>query len=201
MKKLFRILPVTLLILLITSCDLGKLIAEYYFTEEMYEQIPFEGNETLIFIDDDGNNIVLIGGDRINEIHKVDECITCSDYYYFETGGIKFSNDTYILTLSMEASTEYKFLIGLNIEGTSFTYTYYDNLPLSKEYLQGDEVFYDSINVNNSTYYNVFGDTLINGGTIPIGIYPVFCYYSTEYGVIKIDFSDDSYWELEDIEW
>jgi len=26
-------------------------------------------------------------------------------------------------------------------------------------------------------------------------------YYSTEFGIVKIDFSDDSYWELEKIEW
>ena len=201
MKKLFIIFPVTLLILLTTSCNKDRLIGEYYFTEEMYEQIPFEGNETLIFIDSDSSNIVLLGGERMNQISKQYECINCSDYYYFESAWISFTNDLYKLSLSMGASPINRFSYGLTIGETGFGCNYYNNLPLSKDNLYGNQMFYDSIIVNNSTYYNVFADTLTHTGIIPINPYPVFCYYSTEYGVIKIDFSDDTYWELKNIEW
>jgi len=31
--------------------------------------------------------------------------------------------------------------------------------------------------------------------------YPIKIYYSTEFGILKVDFSDGSFWELESIEW
>ncbi|PLW93834.1 MAG: hypothetical protein C0591_13835, partial [Marinilabiliales bacterium] len=63
------------------------------------------------------------------------------------------------------------------------------------------ELYYDSIDINNKMYYDIFSDTLKHEGIIPIDPNPVRCYYSTEYGVIKIDFSDSTSWELEHIEW
>jgi hypothetical protein len=73
--------------------------------------------------------------------------------------------------------------------------------PLSKKTLGDTEVFYDSINTSIKTYYNIFSDTLTHTGMIEIDPYPVRCYYSTGYGVVKIDFSDSTSWELEHIEW
>ncbi len=185
-----------------SSCIKGKLIEEYYFTEEMHTQIPFEGFESLIYINADSVNIELSGGARTNRVTKVTECVNCSDYYYFETDYIKFRNDSYILNLYMEATQIYRFTISFTIDEKSFISNFYDNLPLSNANLKGEQVFYDSIFVNNTNYYNVFGDTLIHyDGVISIDPFPVFCYYSTEYGVIKIDFSDNTSWQLEKIEW
>jgi len=68
--------------------------------------------------------------------------------------------------------------------------------------LKEQETIFDSIIINNVSYYDVYRDTVVSDGTIPtITPYPVFFYYSIEYGLLKIYFSDDSYWELESIEW
>jgi hypothetical protein len=63
----------------------------------------------------------------------------------------------------------------------------------------------DSLKVNESWIYEVFFDTLyyIYNQPFPQDLlfYPNKCYYSTSLGVVRIDFSDGSSWELEEIIW
>lgn len=200
MKKLLILTSIVLLVIP-TSCNKGKLIGEYYLTDEMKLQIPFNGFEKISFTDNIGGKITLASGHRSRTITKVMECLNCKNYYYFETAQICFSNDFYRINLSMEASTTNKFFISLAFGETGFSYVFSNNLPLSKENLIKQEVFYDSITINNNIYYDVFGNPLHHTGIIPVTPYPVFCYYSIEYGVLKIDFSDSTNWQIESIEW
>ncbi len=199
--KLLTYLFLLLSLLIFSSCSRGKLIEEYTFTEDMYSQIPFKGFENLKYIDNYGDSVIVLGGARVNKINKVFDCVNCSDYYYFENDYIYFENDSCKIGLYMDAAPIYRFYIQFTISGVYFDCDFQDNLPLSKYNLKMHEMFYDSIIVNNTIYHSVFGDTLVHEGEIPLGTYPVFCYYSTEYGIIKIDFSDNSSWELKSIVW
>lgn len=183
-----------------TSCFKGNLIEEYYFTEDMYDQIPYEGNEIVTFLDNESDNIVFIGGERINELHKETQCSNC-DYYYTKTSRISFSNDSLSFAVSMEASSIYRFSIIFVFDKAPFACSFYRNLPLSNQNLSGSEIYLDSIVLNDQSYYNIFGDTLLTSKEETPIIFPVFCYYSTEYGVLKIDFSDNTSWELKSVEW
>jgi hypothetical protein len=98
-------------------------------------------------------------------------------------------NDTNSISLKMmtDFSGRNTFLEIVVYRGTitnRFSYT----LPLSKEYTH----YIDSIYIMNSWIKDVFVHETALENTM---------YYSTQYGIVKIDFSDGSFWELESIEW
>ncbi|MCB2201181.1 hypothetical protein KQH26_00280 [bacterium] len=196
MKNAQNISLIFLMILFFAAC--GKLIDEFYLTTEEKAQIPFKGFETITFIDDSNNLFVLSGDDRFNQIMQQDECINCRDYYIFERESISFRNNNYELRLVVGSGVNANhFSIGYDIDELSF----HSNLisPLSKETLSNNEVYYDSLIVNNKSYNNVFSDSLTHQGSINIDPYPIRYYYSKEYGIIKIDFEDGSVWKLMEI--
>lgn len=198
MKNFATLSSLILTLLFFTSCS--KLTNEYYLTPEMKAQIPFQGFETISFINDSANIINLIAENRQNKIDETFECINCKDYYTSEIESIVLKNNLYSISLTMGASKNSAFYIDFKYgeEGFSCAYT---SLPLAKLTLQNGQMFYDSIVVNNKTYSDVFADTITHTGKIQSDPYPTYCYYSTEYGVIKIDFSNETSWELEKIEW
>jgi hypothetical protein len=63
----------------------------------------------------------------------------------------------------------------------------------------------DSLMVNGKWIHQVYYDTMLYTPGEPFpseqSRYPVYSYYSTSPGVVKIDFSDGSSWELEEIKW
>ena len=77
-------------------------------------------------------------------------------------------------------------------------------LPLSRENLFDKNIFSDSLLINNKWYYDVFIDSMYNFAQCSapdIHIYATWCYYSPSDGMIKLDFSDGSSWELKEIAW
>ena len=180
-----------------SSC--GKLIDEFYLTDEMREQIPFNGFESIVFKDSDENIFVLQGGDRFSRINKVNECINCKDYLYFEMETILFNDNTYEINFYSEASRKSQFSIRYKINNYTFRCSF--NSPLSQNTLEENQIYIDSLSVNSQTYYNIFSDALSHTGSIPVDPYPERVYYSTDYGVVKIDYSDGSAWELLEVEW
>jgi hypothetical protein len=197
MKPIHYIVFISLIIS-VFSC--GKLIDEFYRTSEEKAQIPFNGFETITFIDTDSNYIIIQAEDRFDEVYESPECINCRDYSIFERTRINLSNNLYGLNLSIgSGSRKNYFSLSFGMDGEGFGCGLIS--PLSKKTLRDTEVFYDSINTSIKTYYNIFSDTLTHTGMIEIDPYPVRCYYSTGYGVVKIDFSDSTSWELEHIEW
>ena len=201
MNTKIKLLFLFFAISLITACNGGKLIEEYYLSDEMLKQIPFNGFESITFINYDNNKVVFTCGIRYNEIHKVTECVNCKDYYYFENDYIKIISDTINIGLSMEASPDSRFTIQFSTSETSYTCDFWNNIPLNKNNLSNTEFYFDSLIVNNTKYVDVFGDIFYQSGSSAIYPQPDSCYYTTENGIIRIRFSDDSYWNLEEIEW
>ena len=199
MKNFIYTLLTVLLILLIYSCG-KKLLGEYYLSDKMKAQIPFRGQEKITFIDENQNSYTLQSGDKFNEIYEYQECNSCKDYSIFEREWIIFSDALYELLLKISSGKGlYVFSISYSYNDIGFRCTF--KSPLSKDNLRDNEIYYDSLILNNKTYYKIFSDTLTHNGMIEIAPYPVRCYYSTEYGVVKIDFSDSTSWELDHIEW
>lgn len=166
----------------------------------MKAQIPFRGQEMITFIDSNGYNHTLQSEDRFNEIFEYPECNSWKDYSIFEREWIIFSDGLYKLLLKISSGKDlYIFSISYSLNDIGFRCTF--KPPLSKDNLRDNEIYYDSLILNNKTYYKIFSDTLTHTGMIEIDPYPVRCYYSTGYGVVKIDFSDSTSWELDYIEW
>ena len=195
----FRVFLRILIIAAIFMSSCGKLIDEFYLTDEMREQIPFNGFESIVFQDSDENIFVLQGGDRFSRINKVNECINCKDYHYFEMETILFNDNTYEINFYSEASRKSQFSIRYKINNYTFRCSF--NSPLSQNTLEENQIYIDSLSVNSQTYYNIFSDALSHTGSIPVDPYPERVYYSTDYGVVKIDYSDGSAWELLEVEW
>ncbi len=188
-----------IIILTMYSCK-GKLMGEFYLSSEMKAQIPFKGGEIIYFIDSNGKTYSLKAGEKYNEVFEYPMCNSCKDYSIYEREWIIVSDETYKMLLKMSSGTDmYSFSIEYSINGIGFDCSF--RSPLSQDNLRINELYYDSLVVNNKTYHNVFSDTLTHIGSIGIDPYPVRCYYSTEFGIVKISFSDSTSWELKNIEW
>ncbi len=65
------VLLLLLLIVILSGCyKKDKLVGEYYLTDEMKQTVPFDGSETIYFIDGE-DTIVLDQGSRNNYINTI----------------------------------------------------------------------------------------------------------------------------------
>lgn len=191
MKKL--LVAIVLLCLLTTyfSCRKTGIANKYFLTDEMKSQNPFSGGEKLYYVSDSAEQFILSGGERSNEILKVPLGNDLSYYNLYEFYKIQFTSGVdFGFYFDMHINRDPIFFIDFHCEnkGKSFTFI----LPLSEDITPN----IDSLQIQGQWYYNVFvaeEEKAVNRA------YKL--YYSTKYGVVKIDFSDGSYWELEKIEW
>lgn len=199
MERYLRIIPMLLLLLTVLSCSRGKEIDRFYISEEMKSDIPFQGRETISFFGNDGDIVTFVGGYRISQEIEQTECISCYDYAVFEEELINFNNGLDEIRYTIQADIYSRLTIRFSIGGHVFNSGFYS--PLSPYDLVDSESFIDSLIINNSIYYNVYKDTMHTQESTTSNQYPVYSYYTKEYGIIKIDFSDSTYWELKEIRW
>lgn len=187
-----KILVCLLLCVVLTTyfgCYKKSPTASYLLTDEMKNQNPFYGGEKLHFISDSSVQYVLDGGERQNKVHEVSNG-SDGGYHLLEENYISFFlTSHYRIRMDMLGrSNEYK----ISFSYYNFGGIAYFDLPLSKENTQT----VDSLFVMDQWHYDVF---VYEGENINNDTYKL--YYSTDFGVVKIDFSDGSWWELEKIEW
>lgn len=189
-------------LLIFSSCYREKLVGEYYLSDEMKAQNPFHGFEDLFFVDDSGSVFKFAGEERISKTEKRFKDHTHRDFIYYEVDHIYFLNQVYQLEIGMSTYTS-----GYNI-GISFTFldgglSFYSNY--TSELNESQPNYLDSLLLNNVWIYDVFYDTMKFSNIIPLPDellkYPIRSYYSADSGVVKIDFSDKTSWELEKVEW
>lgn len=178
-----------------SSCYKRGVAAEYLLTDEMKGQNPFSGYEMLYFISDSGEQFILHGTGRKNQVHEVPVGQDINYYNLIEVDLLSFnsdiSEDHYGFRMDMTGNRNpRKYRIDFTYAERGMT-AFFD-LPMTKENTQ----YVDSINIMEQWYYDVFINEVEKNDDRAYKLY-----YSTEYGVVKIDFSDDSYWELEKIEW
>ena len=196
MIKLF--LKLTFLISLTSvffiSCNKGGVTGEYLLTDEMKDQNPFNGGERLYFRSDSGELFILSGTEnRLNQTHEVPEGNDTRYYYLLETDLMRFSSENQVyfwmeMYGHLPPPPRYRIDFEYSDKGREFEFI----LPLDIN----TTPFVDSIYIMNRWYYNVFIDEKekIDNKAFKL-------YYSTQFGILKIDFSDGSAWELENIEW
>jgi hypothetical protein len=191
------------LIISCTSCLKDRLLGEYYLTEEMKAQIPYKGNETIIFKSDSNNFIELVAGNRENEIAKRYIGNQESDYELWEIDHICLLNEYYNLSLWMNADRYEPKGIAFDFEYLNGKYFFSGNFGL----FLNDSVttVLDSIYINGTWFHHIYYDTMTYYHDQPfpesLEQYPIKSYYSKTFGVVKIDFSDGSTWELKEIVW
>lgn len=189
------------LIVFIIACEDCGLMYENLLTEKQKSQIPFNGNEKIIF--HDGQNLrEYVGQEKIDSMYRQypytnESCSWYTEEHYRiifkeEIGYLIFSliaNDDFLIIIR---ESEYKFLSSMNMD------------PLTGELSDFDKLM-DSLSINNSLFYNIYKDTLVETSypnNIPDSIpHPLSLYYSTEFGIVRIDYSDGTVWELQEIIW
>ena len=181
------------ILVFLSSCSKSGVAGEKFVTDEMKNQNPFNGGEMLYFVSDSSEHFIFQVAHRNSEIHNY-PLGNDIDYYYL----VEIEKTT---IASVSTENDYRFLMeanGLNKQYyISFSYenrgigvTF--NLPMTKENSQ----YIDSVKVMEQWYHDVFIYEIQRKDNNAYKLY-----YSTEFGVVKIDFSDDSYWELESVEW
>jgi len=204
MKKL----PVIFIFFLLTtfSCQKGKLVGEHYVHESSRELIPYLGFEQLTFKGNDTVEHFFSGEDRIYSVNKTYVSVSSDDYILSDQDYIRFTGEQNQLSVFVSPhpihdNDDVLDIYFIYLEGD---YTFYTKIYLPNGELLAEN-YYDSLLVNQHQYYHVYYDTMTFMHYQPfpdhLPQFPVKSYYSTTFGVLKIDFSDGSTWELEHILW
>ncbi len=181
-----------LLVLIISSCIKSGTQNEYLLSDEMKDQNPFLGGEKLYFWTDSSEQIIYNVNARDNKVHKYYNGNNTNiwDLYEVERMNLSYDQETEF-HFEMLRNGYFKFKIDMYYKdkrGRQFEF----RLPLNRE----NEIFIDSLFIREILYRNIYvceKDTLKNKA--------YRLYYTTENGIIKVDFSDNSSVELDKIEW
>ncbi|MCF8349461.1 MAG: hypothetical protein K9G61_11670 [Bacteroidales bacterium] len=174
------------------SCKKDHLVGEYLLTDEMKAQNPYQKGDSFILISNKGDTLSWFVKGRSNQIHEVLYSINANDYYLVENdkATIKLENNTEYVTFQLEMGGQllYPPMFTINLHHSQYAAVFSSDLPLSKKYIP----YIDSLYVRHRWIKDVFVHETALENTM---------YYSTQYGIVKIEFSDGSFWELESIEW
>ena len=191
-----RIFKLTFIILLssftiLFGCGKRGVRNKYILTDQMKNQNPYNGGEKIYFITDSLDYLIFEAHERDNQVHEVpfSNDVSTYDLYEVERTYLTIDNNNNFL-LDMHNNGGFKYFIDLSYNNLGRRFRF--DLPLTKENNQ----YIDSMNIGEHWYYNIFiseKDTLKNNA------YKLF--YSTEFGIIRIEFSDGSNWNLEKVVW
>ena len=202
----YRLIVLFAVAMALTNCGKGKLEEEYFLNEGTKEVVPYIGNELLIFKENFVDTVSFVGSERINEMRDSYVSVSSNDYNLWEYNFIKFSNSLNIIELFLQPSVtkdsiDIMTIYFKDIEG-NYIY-FFSKFNIVDGLIRAP--LCDSVLVNQKWFNNVYCDTVRYQQPRPIPEnlmnYPIKIYYSTEFGILKIDFSDGSFWELESIEW
>ncbi len=204
MKKYF-IFSITLLAILIASCGKNKELG-VNLLGNLKNENPYTGNEQLIFLDQNNDSIIFNGEGRYSEEYEY-TTFNMNGYYVNEKDICSFvsSDGIYNLSISLythkatAAELTLKLFSNSNSSDGCNSYTNYTDIPLYENYYKTC-FFIDLISITDKYYYDVFVDSsLVHYGECSTVNHAERLFYSTQYGILKIDFSNGTTWELESV--
>ena len=192
-----------ILLLALTSC---KEKCDEYLLGNLVYQNPYQGYETLVFIDSSGDSIFFEGRGRhvytFQNQHPYCSSGEAEDCLFNEVDD-KFTFYLHIspTTFHQDARLGITFQDHRYNEYHSFDTRFLFNVPLDKNNLKPGNAFIDSMLVLNKYYYDVFAD---EAGDDELKskldtVFPSMLYYNLTDGIIKIEFDDSTSWELKEI--
>jgi hypothetical protein len=184
-----------------SGCKKGELLGEFFFTEEMIESVPFNGTETLIYINQN-DTIIFSGEYRQRKTNKVLAGTNTNDYYYTQSDVTKYKSSNGSIYISMYSDTNNSYSLGITWDETYGTSSGSGvagfKLPLAPANQEFGQIFLDDLLINGINYKNVYGDTtVISNGSDTV----VVMYYSLLFGLLKIGYQDGTAWDLASIIW
>jgi hypothetical protein len=210
-KKFITLISVILLLILVSSC---KKKCNEYTLGSLTEMNPYTGNETLVFKKSNGEDIVFRGEGRnitINTVQPQNSGEEC-EKTEFDDCFFKEEDDLFQLNIKLRPTTyvsqSHMFLVLVDYRYNDlrpFDYRVWFNIPLDKDNIAEGQAYYDSLNIQSTTYYDVFTaetDYNLKYSVKQIAmdtIRPSLFYYNSQVGLLKMDFDDGSTWELKEI--
>jgi len=187
---------------------------------EMKDENPYNGTETIKYLSNNGDTIIFIGQGRYSEeIRSPYDGTSRKKYYSNEIDRCTFSSrdNNYELYIQLASRTSrgshnspspitgyqmdmwFKDKTGTDTNCRSIAD--FITIPLSKHY--DSDFYYDSLLINGIYYYNVlsFQDYQLTYSGDCFGRMKVdTLFYNTTSGIVKISFTDSTTWELINIE-
>ena len=184
------------------ACHDCNLVSEQLLTDLQKSQNPFKGFEIITF--NSGDSIVeFTGTGRHNTIKEYDISTSYCNWGVIEYNDLTFVGEDHRLYLDMVGP--YVFNISLYELSTDFDVLTTFHIDQTTGELSNYEELIDSLTINNSLYFKIYKNPMVDvshPNDIPDSAkHAIYLYYSTDFGVVKIDFSDSTSWELENIEW
>lgn len=197
------ITPLILLICIMflgTACHECRLAVDKRLTANQKGQNPFLGHETLFYNASD-SIIEFTGTGRKNIVHEYDISQSSCDWGLEEIDELKFKNSFYGISLKMTGRHDFQLFLFDLINDISQQSSFF--IESNQENNSGYDQLIDTLILDGTLYHNIYKNHFYS----PISDFPDSLnhaenvYYSTEYGIVKIDFSDGSVWELKEIVW
>jgi len=176
---------------LLYSCQKDDKLGEYLLTDEIKAQNPYQEGDSFVLISNSGDTLSWYVKGRSDQIYEYYYDHTMA-YYLVEIdkANIELENSDENVFFQLEMGGDltpiHKLKLHLNNGVIGSAFSFY--LPLSK----ASSCYIDSLFIRNRWIKDVFKHETVSENIM---------YYSTEFGILKIDFSDGSFWELESIHW
>lgn len=187
-----------------------KKIDEFLLSQEEKSLLPFQGGEVITYCKPNGTlaNSYTANAPELTTIEGHSDHAQ-SDSWIVEQLRLELSNETgemvfFIKSNKPDLSTQFNYMWGNHQEGFPDVFgscllpidtTETDTERIIGDLLIGEKTYHD-VFVADVNFPSSYNDTVFEGLA-----YPLNFYFSPNYGIIKMDFSDSTYWELESIEW
>lgn len=178
------------------SCEFGdKLTGEYYLTDEMKNALPYKGGEKVYYRLQDNSQIVLEAGVRHNKVEEIPEGLNTNEYYILEREYMWLDNDSISIYYRLYGKYYHSPLFMIDFTYKKVNLFKYE-LPLKED--SSDHI--DSLYVIDRWIKDIYieKDSYQVEGQ-PAG--QTIIYYSTQYGIVKLERPDGLIMQLESIEW
>ena len=185
----------TTAILIISACQKEKLLGEYYLSNDDKLTVPYSVGDSIRFVTNEHDTIDLLCHLRYSEVSR--EYISYNKYYTYERDVTKINTDEYYLscqlsTIGMYPSMKLHWSDLDNHRGlVNF------NLPLIPNNLKYGQYIVQEMFVRNTLYHNVFVDSTAWRSGPEIDNELKTFYYSIEFGIIKLEFENGDFWEID----
>ena len=210
-KKCLALFVVTLLIIVVSSCK--KKCIEYSLGS-LINMNPYTGNETLVFDNSNGEDVLFLGEGRNVTINTVQPQNSGEECEKTEFDNCYFDEEDELFQLRIKlrpttnASQAHMFLVIVDYrynDTRPFDYRVSFNIPLNKDNLKEGQAYYESLDIQGAVYYDVFTAKTEYYNKFSVKeiamdtIHPSLICYNIHEGLLKIDFDDGSTWELKKI--
>jgi hypothetical protein len=212
LKLLFLSIGLSLItsVILLPGCNKEK---GEYLLGDLKNQNPYSGDETIIFLDNQGDSIIFYGDGRSSYLFESPTSANKRYYYINERDECNFTekNKNFRFSINLTTRNETGALMDIlltkidnvnNGECSNINNGGY-RLPLFENY-RDTKLFMDSLMVLDKYYYHVIADSglLAKVSGVCDTWNKVKClYYTTSEGIIKLEFENGNTWQLKNIEW